>query len=47
MKMRIRFTWTNWTFGIWWGRFSKSKRQPNHFGLDLGPLELIWDWRQR
>lgn len=43
--MKVRFQWTNWTFGIWWGKFSKSKSAPNHFAVELGPLQIIWTWK--
>lgn len=44
--MTVKFEWTNWTFGIWWGAFSKAKSSPNHFGFDLGPLQVIWTWKK-
>lgn len=40
MKFVYRFSWTNWTFGLWWGKFGRTGRFL--FGLDLGPWELIW-----
>jgi hypothetical protein len=39
MKLKyIRWTWTNWTFGIWWGLISRKK----HLGIDCGPFEVTW-----
>jgi len=32
------WTWTNWTFGIWYAKFGGKKR----FGIDIGPFEVIW-----
>lgn len=45
--MKVRFEWTNWTFGIWWGPFSKSRSALSHFGIDIGPLEIVWSWHRR
>jgi hypothetical protein len=39
MKTRITWTWTNWTFGIWSGRFGHTKQL--RWGIDLGPLEIV------
>lgn len=36
-ERQTRFTWTNWTFGVWWDR-----TKLHAVGLDLGPLEIIW-----
>lgn len=43
-KCRVVWKWTSWTFGIWWGRFTPSKSAPNHFGIELGPLNIVWVW---
>ena len=37
---KYRCTWTNWTFGVWWGRL--TKRSPMHLGIDFGPLEWLF-----
>lgn len=34
------WSWTNWTFGLWWKGFKRS----NCFGIDAGPLEVVWKW---
>lgn len=36
-ERRTTLTWTNWTFGVWWDR-----RRLKAFGIDLGPLEIVW-----
>lgn len=33
---------TNWTFGIWWSRGTISRRR-TMIGVDIGPLELMWE----
>lgn len=38
-KWLVSLTWTNWTFGFWYGRFSKNKAA---WGIDIGPLELVY-----
>lgn len=30
------WSWTNWTFGIWWDR-----RKLKAFGIDIGPFEYM------
>lgn len=37
---KFSFTLTNWTFGFWWGRFSKTR--PLRLGVDLGPCEWVF-----
>lgn len=37
-RWKASFSWTNWTFGIWWGQFHRGLI----IGLDLGPLEVDW-----
>lgn len=37
----IRWTWTNWTFGLWYARMSRKSRAA---GIDLGPLGIVWRW---
>lgn len=32
----LTWHWTNWTFGVWWGRLSTGASG----GVDLGPLEF-------
>jgi hypothetical protein len=39
--MTVTWTWTNWTFGVYWGPIGRT----NVFGIDIGPLELIWRWK--
>jgi hypothetical protein len=36
MEFKAQIEWSNWTFGFWWwpGRTG--------WGIDIGPLELIW-----
>ena len=46
MKMRTKWEWSNWTIGLWWGTFSRSRSAPNHFGLELGPLQIVWSWKK-
>jgi len=38
MKPKVMWTWTNWTFGLWYSRVRKHRA----WGIDLGPLEIIW-----
>lgn len=46
VKFEYWLGWNNWTFGVWWGRFGKKTTnytsKPFHFGIDIGPLELMW-----
>lgn len=37
-KRKIKWTWTNWTFGVWFGRVGRRQL----WGIDLGPLEIGW-----
>lgn len=37
-KREVRVTWTNWTFGIWWGPIARN----SFIGVDVGPLEIVW-----
>lgn len=39
VKVVVYLSWTNWTFGIWWGR--PRKRAAWQWGVDLGPLEFV------
>lgn len=32
------FTWSNWTFGYW----SKTVGKQRAWGVDVGPLEVMW-----
>jgi len=34
----VRWTWTNWTFGVWYAKFGSRR----HFGIDIGPFEVVW-----
>lgn len=36
-NITVTFSWTNWTFGIWW-----DCRRMHALGLDLGPLEFVY-----
>lgn len=36
--LKVRFEWTNWTFGVWWGKVGKT----HNIGVDLGPLQMCW-----
>lgn len=36
MTVEARWTWTNWTFGVWW-----DLKRLRAFGLDVGPFELM------
>jgi len=36
-RFRVTWTWTTWTFGIWW-----DKKKLHAWGFDLGPCELIY-----
>lgn len=36
---RWTWSWTNWTFGVWW--YTTSIKKIKLFGLDLGPLEYV------
>lgn len=38
-----RFSWSNWTFGVWWGPVGWY----DWLGIDLGPLELSWRRERR
>lgn len=35
-KISFRWSWTNWTFGVWWDR-TKLRA----WGVDLGPFEVV------
>lgn len=35
----VTWTWTNWTFGVWYARFGKYKQG---WGIDIGPFEIVW-----
>jgi hypothetical protein len=37
-RFKVEWSWTNWTFGVWYGKFSGR----HAIGVDMGPLELIW-----
>lgn len=39
--LNIYTTATNWTFGIWW------IRRRGWYGLDLGPMEIVYRKRYR
>ena len=39
-RWKVTWTWTNWTFGAWWGKVGNNYM----IGVDLGPLEVV---RQR
>lgn len=36
-KWQVRITWTNWTFGAWWGKIGRKYM----IGIDVGPLEIV------
>jgi len=46
VRFASKVQWTNWTFGIWWGAFSAAKSSPNHFAIELGPLQMVWTWKK-
>lgn len=33
----ITLSWTNWTFGVYWGKIGNKYM----IGVDLGPLEIV------
>lgn len=37
------FTWTNWTLGVYWGSTPRCDVR----GIDLGPLEVLWQRSRR
>lgn len=41
MKFKYSFEWTNWTLGVWWST------QIGAWGIDLGPLEMIWHRKKK
>jgi hypothetical protein len=42
VKVKITWTWTNWTFGVWW-----DTKKLKAGGIDLGPLEGVVQWGKR
>lgn len=36
-KWQVTISWTNWTFGVHWGKIGRTYM----FGVDLGPLEIV------
>lgn len=36
-KWEVKLTWTNWTFGAWWGKIGRKYM----IGIDVGPLEIV------
>lgn len=42
-KLNYKVQWTNWTFGIWWGKIGRYQYR----AFDLGPLQMWWkrSWR--
>lgn len=36
-ELEVRWTWTNWTLGVWW-----SRRHFRAAGIDLGPFEAVY-----
>lgn len=34
---QVKFTWTNWTFGVYWGKIGRKYM----IGIDIGPLEIV------
>lgn len=36
-KWQVRLSWTNWTFGVYWGKIGRKYM----IGIDLGPLEIV------
>jgi hypothetical protein len=43
MKREVCWTWTNWTFGVYWGHIGKKFV----IGIDVGPFEVIWKKEKR
>lgn len=41
-RRQVNWTWTNWTFGIWWSSRRNRRLPYAAFGIDLGPLEVVW-----
>lgn len=35
-RWTVKVTWTNWTFGAWWGKVGRRYM----IGIDVGPLEV-------
>lgn len=36
-KWQVTVSWTNWTFGAWWGKIGRKYM----IGIDIGPLEIV------
>lgn len=36
-RWQITLSWTNWTFGVYWGKVGKKYM----VGIDFGPLEIV------
>lgn len=36
-EWQIKLTWTNWTFGVYWGKIGSKYM----LGVDVGPLEIV------
>jgi hypothetical protein len=43
MKLHVRVTWTEWSFGIWWWPIRKDLA----FGLLFGPVSFTWTRREK
>jgi hypothetical protein len=39
LARQVTWCWTNWTFGVYSVKLSRSQRA---YGIDFGPLEIIW-----
>lgn len=45
-RLSMRLSFTNWTFGIWWGDMGYARQKKRCYGIDLGPFELTLETRQ-
>lgn len=36
-RWQVTLSWTNWTFGVYWGKIGRKYM----IGVDLGPLEIV------
>lgn len=36
-KPEIKWKWLKWTFGFW-----RDVENHTFFGIDIGPLEIVW-----
>lgn len=40
-NLNVMFSWTSWTFGVWWDR-----KKLKAWGVDLGPIAVTYSWRK-